>query len=472
MRLPTSRSLFVVAFLFASALPAVRAQGPAPSPRSRAEAFFAALASGSPDQFEAMAQAQCTPGFLTRRSADERRAMVERIRADFGALTLATLEQPDADHVALTVRGATGLEGRIELAIEAAPPRRIDAISVQVGGGAPPAGPPVPVNATMSDAELSAALDAHVTGLASADTFAGVVLLAKDGARVFAKAYGQANRETARSVTAGTRFNVGSIGKIFTKTAIAQLIAQGKLKKTDTIGQLLPDYPNPQAQFVTVDQLLEHQAGIADFFGPQFAALPKTQFRSNADYYRFVAPQALLFTPGTKRQYCNGCYVVLGAIIERLAGVPYEDYVSTQVFGPAGMNGAGFFQADRLPTEAAMGYTRRSPKAPGTLTTNLDTHGMAGSGAGGVYASAADLLAFDNALREGRLLDPASTAWILEAAAPARGRAMGALGIAGGAPGINAALESDGRWTVVVLANLDPPAAESLARGIWKGLQK
>jgi CubicO group peptidase (beta-lactamase class C family) len=463
-------AVLVMVAWFVAPPPAIRAQEPSPSPHARAEAFFAALASGSPDNYEAMVQANGTPAFLKRRTPDERRAMVERVRVDFGALSLVALDQPDESHVTMRVRGATGLEGRIELTVEAAPPHRIDGAGIQVGADAPPAGPAVPINPSMSPNALAKALDAHVGTLSNAGTFAGVVLVAKDGAQLLAKAYGQSNREASIPTSTATRFNVGSIGKIFTKTAIAQLISQGRLKRTDTIGQLLPDYPNPEARAATVDQLLEHQAGIADFFGPTFVDTPKTQFRSNADYYAFVAPQPLLFAPGARRQYCNGCYVVLGAVVARVSGMPYEDYIAKHVFGPAGMKGAGFFQADQLPTDVAMGYTRRSPRAPGTLTTNLDAHGMAGSGAGGVYASAADLLAVDNALRDGRLLDRASTAWVLEADVPPQGRATGGLGIAGGAPGINAALEADGTWTVVVLANLDPPAAESLARGIWKGL--
>jgi CubicO group peptidase (beta-lactamase class C family) len=474
MSRPFRRSLLVTFVVLAAALLVVRAQEAAPSSRARAEAYFAALASGDPDQFEAMVQTQGTEALLKRRTPEDRRAMVQRIRDDFGALTLVSIEQPDDTRVTMTVRGATGMEGRLEFETEPTPPYRIGAVSIRAGTGAgtPPAAPGVPISPAMSDAELSKALDAHVTSLAGADAFAGVVLLARDGTQVFAKAYGQANRETKQAAAVTTRFNVGSIGKMFTKTAVAQLVAQGKLKKTDTIGQWLPDYPNAEARVATVDQLLEHQAGIADFFGPKFDELPKAQFRSNDDYYRFVAPQALLFAPGAKRQYCNGCYVVLGAIVARVSGMPYEDYVAMHVFGPAGMKGAGFFQADRLPADVAIGYTRRSPRSPGTLIANLDTHGMAGSGAGGVYASAADLLAFDSALREGRLLDRASTAWVLGSDVPPQGRARGDLGIAGGAPGINAALESDGTWTVAVLANLDPPSAETLARGIRQGLER
>jgi len=99
----------------------------------------------------------------------------------------------------------------------------------------------------------------------------------------------------------------------------------------------------------------------------------------------------------------------------------------------------------------------------------VTVHGAAGSAAGGAYASASDLLAFDNALRERRLLDAKMTSWVLESDDKSP-RAQGGLGIAGGAPGVNALLEANGTWTVVVLANLDPPAAEQLGTAIRKAL--
>ncbi len=136
------------------------------------------------------------------------------------------------------------------------------------------------------------------------------------------------------------------------------------------------------------------------------------------------------------------------------------------------MKTAGFFQSDRLPADVAMGYTKRSPDSNGALRPNVAMHGAAGSAAGGAYASVTDLLAFDNALREHRLLDAKMTGWMLGGEETGAERAKGGLGIAGGAPGISAVLESDGTWTVVVLANLDPPAAEKLGVAIHEQLAR
>ncbi|MGE5360378.1 MAG: serine hydrolase domain-containing protein [Bacteroidales bacterium] len=469
-----------VALFAAAVLNAAGFQDHKPQVKARVDAFFAALASGDAEKFEAMARENFEPAYLARRSADERKALVARIHADFGEMTLAGVRAEAGGPAVLDVRGATGMAGRVELTFEPAAPYRITGVGIDVeagggrggrGGGAPGL-PPVPVNASMTSVDLSRALDAYVANLAAADKFAGVVLVAKDGVPVYEKGWGLANRETKASVTPATRFNLGSINKIFTKTAIASLIAQGKLALGDTIGTLLPDYPNPQARNATIRQLLEHQAGIADFFGPDFEKAPKSAFRSNTDYYRFVAPKGLLFEPGTRTQYCNGCYVVLGAIIERVARMPYERYIDEHVFKPAGMKTAGFFQSDRFPANVALGYTLRAPSSPGKLASNEEMHGRSGSAAGGAFATAQDLLAFDNALREGRLLDPKMTAWVLETDQAAPGRSRGGLGVAGGAPGCNAVLEADGTWTVAVVGNLDPPTAEQLGTSIARALRR
>jgi hypothetical protein len=143
------------------------------------------------------------------------------------------------------------------------------------------------------------------------------------------------------------------------------------------------------------------------------------------------------------------------------------------VFTPAGMKATSWVSVTASP-RTATGYTRRTgPNQPdGPLHANASMHGAAGSAAGGGYSTASDLLAFDTALRTGVLLDPVRTGWVLNAGTAGPGRAGGGLGVAGGAPGINANLESDGTWTIVVLANLDPPAATSVGQAIRKALTR
>jgi CubicO group peptidase (beta-lactamase class C family) len=470
--------LLVLALLASTAgLAARTAQGPSPEVRARIDAFVQGVNAGTPEAFEAMAQANFTPEMLARRSAADRRQMAARLKSDFGTIAVERVLRND-DELELQVKGSTGLSATIVLTLEPAAPFRIARMGVQVGGppqGGGPGLPPVPANPAMTPEQLSSALDGYITPLVANDTFSGTVIVAKDGTPVFQKAYGLADRANRVPNTMATRFSIGSINKAFTKTAIGQLIASGKLSLTDTIGKLLPDYPTEAAKSATIAQLLNHSAGIADFFGDRFSGLAKDPFRTNADYYRFVASAPLTFPPGTRTQYCNGCFIVLGEIVARISGMPYEQYVSTQVFQRAGMKSAEFLHTDEPSPEMATGYTRRYPGANQPLHSNVFMHGAGGSAAGGAYAAAGDLLAFATAMRAGRLLDDKMTTWFYGpdgGPVPTQPGGLRGIGIAGGFPGANASLESDGTWDVVVLANLDPPAATTLGMAIARALTR
>jgi CubicO group peptidase (beta-lactamase class C family) len=470
--------LTVLALLVMGAgLGARAAQGPSPEIRARIDAFVHAVNAGTPDAFEAMAQANFTPEMLARRTPEDRRQMAARLKADFGTIAVERVLRND-DTLELNVKGSTGLAATITLTLEPDSPFRIARMGVEVGGppqGGGPALPPAPVNPSMSTEQLSSALDGYITPLVGNDRFAGSVLVARNGRVLFRKAYGPADRANHVPNTTATRFSVGSINKAFTKTAIGQLIAAGKLSLTDTIGKLLPDYPTEEAKSATVAQLLNHSAGIADFFGDKFAGVAKDPFRSNADYFRFVAAAPLTFSPGTRTQYCNGCYIVLGEIVAKIAGMPYEQYVGTQVFERAGMKKTAFLHTDEPAPDVATGYTRRYPQPGQALHTNVFMHGAGGSAAGGAYSTVDDLLAFAVSMRESRLLDERMTTWFYGAdggAIPAVPGGLRGIGIAGGFPGANASLESDGTWDVVVLANLDPPAATTLGMSIARALRQ
>ena len=332
-------------------------------------------------------------------------------------------------------------------------------------------GPPAPIDRSMTSAEIDSRLDAYFTKLAADDAFSGVALVARNGVPVFFKAYGLADREKKIPNNIRTRFNLGSINKTFTQVAIRQLVAAGKLSMTDTLGKFFPDYPQAVSRAATVEQLLTMRGGLADFFGEAFTRAPKSQFASNADYFKFVGSQPPLFAPGERNQYCNGCYIALGAIVEEVSGMPYEKYVAEHVFARAEMTSTGYPRSDRPSPDIAQGYTRRAaasaqalrpsspqalrPSSPQDLVNNIEMHGVSGSAAGGGYSTALDLLTYVKALRAGKF--PGANADI---------------GIGGGAPGINAIIEARGDWVVIVLANFDPPVASQPAMAIADALDK
>lgn len=290
---------------------------------------------------------------------------------------------------------------------------------------------------------------ARVDSIANAQQFSGVILVARNGTPLIERAYGVADRETGRANTVETAFNIGSINKLFTQIAIRQLAAAGKVDVDSPLARAWPDYPNKDvARRVTIRQILQHRSGIQ---GNIFAAPPgKTRHDivTLADYFQLVSNEPLQFEPGARQQYSNAGYIVLGLLIERLSGENYYEYVRRHIYEPAGMTRTGSWRVDRLPENTAIGYANG--------VTNRDLLPGKGSSAGGGYSTAHDLLRLINALRENKI-----------PAGPPSG-----VGIAGGAPGLNAAVEGDlpGGYDVIVLANLDPPAAERVSRFIRTAL--
>ena len=368
-------------------------------------------------------------------------------------------EGPDAP-LRLNVKGAKA-SGVIVLDMDEGTPRRI--FNLQLEDPAPAANDgAVPINASMTSDEIDRRLDAYFTKLTADDQFSGVALVARNGVPVFFKAYGYADREKKVPNTIRTRFNLGSVNKAFTQVAIRQLANEGKLSYSDTLGKFFPDYPQAASRSATIDQLLTMRGGLADFFGDAFNRAPKSQFASNADYFKFVSSQPPLFAPGERSQYCNGCYIALGEIVAKASGMPYEQYVAKNIFGRAEMTSTGYPRSDRHEPDIALGYTRSTGTAlqassprPQALVNNVTMHGVTGSAAGGGYSTALDLLTYSKALKAGKF-PGANTE-------PA---------IAGGAPGINALLETSGDWTIIVLANIDPPAASDPGRAIRQALAR
>ena len=304
------------------------------------------------------------------------------------------------------------------------------------------------------------AWQASVDSLAKLDQFNGVVVVAQNGVPQFERAYGMADREAGRANDLETSFNIGSINKLFTQVAIRQLADAGKLNLDSTLARAWPDYPNQDiARKVTIRQILTMRSGIQ---GNIFAA-PDGKTRHDVvslqDYFELFKNEPLQFEPGSKQQYSNAGYIVLGLLIEKLSGENYYEYIRRHIYEPAGMTQTGSWRVDRWPANTAIGYTRGGQDAPPTapLQRNTDFLPGKGSSAGGGYSTAHDLLRLMNALRTHKI-----------ASAPEAGN----VGVAGGAPGLNAAVEGDlpGGYDVIVLANLDPPAAERVARLIRSAL--
>lgn len=416
---------------------------------NRVEGYVRAFNTGNAAELETFLQENLTPQMLQRRTADERRAMYQQIWSAHGKLEIVNVRTTN-DGLTIDTKAERGGPLQLRFVIEPAAPHRIAGMAIEVGGGREdgPSLPPLKLPKT----DYSAALDAYIRQLPE---FSGTVLVAKNGAVQFEKAYGLASRRNNVANQTSTRYNVGSITKAFTKTAIGQLVQAGKLKLDAPISTYLPNYPNKDvAQKITVQQLLDHTSGLGDIFTPRYLESGQ-ELRSVQSYIDFYAADPLLFEPGKGRRYSNYGYVVLGAIVEAVSGQDYFEYIRKNVFEPAGMSASGF-DWTKGGANLAEGHSQRP--AP-----RVRNHGVP---AGGSYSTARDLLQFDRALRGGKLLNPEQTRWFF------RGDIQGSYSAAGGAPGVNAVLSSDGEWTVVVLTNIDPPTGEKLGETIFDALPR
>jgi CubicO group peptidase (beta-lactamase class C family) len=367
---------------------------------------------------------------------------------------------------------------RINIAVEPAKPHRITDFGIR----RIPRPADIGASKKLTESEVLKDLEAYVKKMVATGQFSGAVLIAKNGKPIFEQAYGLASKAFNVPNRIDTKFNLASMNKMFTAVAVAQLAEQGKLSFDDPIAKHLPDYPNKSVgEKVTIHQLLTHTSGLGDFFNEKFEA-QKTRLRSVQDHFPLFVNDALLFEPGQKWRYSNAGFIVLGAIIEKVSGQNYFDYVRENIYKPAGMTDSDSYETDREVVNRATGYTEIGPTnraEPGPLRNNLIINPVKGSPAGGGYSTVDDMLRFDIALLQHKLLSEKFTDLVLrgkvEVGTPNEKYAYGfmegqtngtrIIGHGGTSPGANAKFDMypDLGYTVIVLSNYDPRAAERVA---------
>jgi CubicO group peptidase (beta-lactamase class C family) len=333
----------------------------------------------------------------------------------------------------------------------------------------------------LNESAMARELDAFIQELVAQDKFSGAVLMAKDERPIFQKAYGLASKEFNVPNQTNTKFNVASMGKMFTGIAVAQLAEQGKLSFNDFIAKHLPDYPKEVASRVRVHHLLTHTSGMGSYWKDEFHEANHARFRTIQDFMPLFVNDALDFPPGTKWGYSNAGFMVLGAIIEKVSGQSYFDYVKENVFRRAGMNDTDFYEADRVTPNLAVGYTRQNRYLRDVTgwTNTLFISPVKGGAAGGGYSTVEDLLRFSVALRQNKLLSAEMTDMSLTGKVEYAATRKYAYGFAndvvggqrvafhdGGANGISTEFDlyRDIGYTIIVLSNYDHPAARPVVK--------
>ena len=406
------------------------------------------------------------------------------IQKDSGGLSPYRIEKStDLEIIVLTREKLTGDWGRFRVQVAAEPPHGITGWGFRVALRPVEASP----RGRMDDAEIARELEAYLGKLVRADLFAGAVLVAKNDHPFFKKAYGLANKTGNVPNRIDTAFSLASMNKMFTAVAIAQLAEQGKLSFNDLITKHLPDYPNKTvAAKVSIHHLLTHTSGMGDFMNDKYRD-SSAHIKTVKDFFPFFVDDPLSFEPGQEWDYSNAGYIVLGAIIERISGQSYYDYVRDHIFKPAGMKNTAFFDSDSNAPNIAIGYTsfdgtgRRQP-GPRKENRVFPIARHRGGPAGGGYSTVEDLLKFANALHHHKLLNIRYTDLVMTGKVDTGDTQGGSnkygygffdeifkgnriVGHGGDFLGVNTRFEMyvDSGYTVIVLSNYDHPAAQRVS---------
>jgi D-alanyl-D-alanine carboxypeptidase len=445
------------------ALCQVSAQGPntPPPAEQQAKAWLAAFNSGDKETLKTFLE-------KNRPSDVQHINHLLEFRSETGGFELEKTEESTAARfTALLKEKDSDQFARCVIEVESEEPHRIKELELRAIPR--PAEFAIP---RLSEDETLTDFRKYLETQAAADRFSGAALVSKDGKIVFSQAYGMADREKKVPNTVNTKFRIGSMNKMFTAVSIMQLAQAGRIQLGDPLGRFLTDYPNKDvAAKVTIEQLLTHTGGTGDIFGPDFEA-HRLELRTLQDYINLYGKRGLAFEPGSRWEYSNYGFVLLGAVIEKVSGQTYYDYVREHVYQPAGMTSTDSLPESEEVARRSVGYMKQGP---GPWQPNTDTLPWRGTSAGGGYSTVEDLYRFAMAVEAHKLLDAAHTTALITGKVDTPNGSkyaygfgesdhagMACVGHGGGAPGMNGDLEicSGSGYIIAVLANLDPPAAQ------------
>lgn len=315
-------------------------------------------------------------------------------------------------------------------------------------------------------AEFTKEVDAYLVALEPRG-FSGVVLVADKGAIVLHKAYGYADREAGRKMTTATGFDIGSIVKPMTKAAIIKLETEGKLALDDPLSKHFDNVPPDKAD-ITLQMVIDHKAGFPDVFGDDYEPATRDEVVGK------VLSAPLISKPGEKFNYSNAGYSLLGAVIEKASGKPYERHMVDEMFKPAGVKRIGYQIPGWKKDELAAGYSTGS-----RWGTPLDHAWMDDGpswnlrGNGGMLSTAEELYQWFDAALSGRVMSGKATKKYRDQMFRDGSLGKRMIGVAGGNGVFNALYVNvdDLNFVFILFTNVDEFAGESVSKPLRERLK-
>jgi CubicO group peptidase (beta-lactamase class C family) len=458
---------FAAILLLAHAPAPLPAQTDSPATR-RAREIVALINAPVPSAVRAYVDSAFGPSMRRLPLAAHINFMMGQRQASGGLDFVEASAENSTSAIALVVNRITGDPTGLSVRVESDPPYRISGI-----GQRPAPRNPGPALRVASDQAMATELERVLAKLSAADVFSGAVLLAKGDRVIFSGAYGQANKDFGAPNTAETRFNLGSMNKMFTAVAVLQLAERGKLRLDDPLAKFVPDFPSPEAaKKIRIEHLLTHTSGLGSYFNDAFFRASRARYRTVDEMMELAAGDSLAFEPGTRWSYSNTGMLVLGKVIEAASGQDYFSYVRDNIYGPAGMTRSDSYELDYVNDNLAVGYDFDFQE-DGTkrVRNNIFMHVIRGGPAGGGYSTVGDLHRFALALESGRLVGKESVDRLTspkpELGSPEYGYGFGVdtataiVGHSGGFPGISSNLDMFRRsgYIAVVQSNYSRASA-------------
>jgi len=415
---------------------------------------------------------QYAPEFRDAFPVDMHKGMIERTQVMFGKVKIVNISKSTQNEISVVLKSEMK-DAWLNLILQVEPDDSHRIVSMGFRPSSPPTDSEKDKDTLFSNLNE---LHQYLLEKTKENKFSGAVLIAKEGNPIFKKAYGHASKKFDVFNKVDTIFNLGSINKFFTSVAIAQLMEKGLLSIDDPIGKYLDIFPQEISDKVTIRHLLNMRSGWGDYWENEYYLANRDRLLTVTDYMDFIKNIPLNFAPGSNFQHCNIGYEVAGAIIEKVSGLDYFDYIKKNIYDVSGMTNSDSYYRDDSIENRAVGYTNMNRNDQAYLSDNIDILPKRGTPAGGGYSTVEDMLKFDNTLRNNKLLSSDYSNYLI-------GRFKGSpvdsftlpnktYSLVGGAPGVFAFLGLDfqSAYSIIVLSNYDHPIAMDVAKEIIKML--